>query len=696
MTAMTAHSQHRPRSRRGFTTMELLIAISLLAIVVTMAIGGWVFVLRGERRNSAQCELDIQVRSASERLRAELRLSDATRMVFFPEGPGPYEAISFPMAVDSSGNGLIDVGENDRIAWTRTVIYHVERAEPDRLLRTVFNPRDNSLSTEEREAQLAAVVRDGSADNAANGANAVTRTVFENFFDWSIEPKLLAIDGYSPTLGRRHITFGSVVMGEASHDLRFSVLGRHPRSTGFKIGLDTLRVSSADVEYEAEDQQIVAGGFFARREYMPMGSWGGNLHLLFDTGEDQGDLTLRIPYHRWEERHFRSVGSRHTNTRSLFDGAALRYSLRLGGSGEAWNALEQTGAMQRGNQPQRDVQGHAVRALIRGADADTIGAIRHEGRLTPVEPGDDERRSRILLRIPPQVQFVPEAWIAEADPDEMAALGARTGTARRLHLRRTAADADLVVGTLAASETSLDIRRDSSYVVSFLLESSETACHLPDWSNNLDLDQPFSAVLPEAGASDLTRASWSGLEGFETITNLYALERLITDHPAVGVFQSRIVDTMHQRPRYGVVSIERDLPEGTAVEVQVRTGDDPLLADADAWEAVAWRRDGDSLDGVGEGRYVQFRARLTSDALGVHTPDVGSVAISWPGNRQIVDIGGSFTTGPDHGVFTVSMDDAPVMRGMLVRLSIQKAVSGTPSRLVSSMMFEVEPRNTGK
>ncbi len=675
--------------------MELLIAISLLAVAVTMAIGGWVFVIRGERRNSAQCELDIQVRTASERLRAELRLSDTARMVFFPEGPGPYQAISFPMAVDSSGNGLIDVDEAGRIAWSRTVIYHVGRGEPDRLLRTVFDPRDSSLNTEERVAQLAAVVRDGSAANAANGGNAVTRVVFENFFDWSIESKLLAIDGYSPTLGRRFVTFGSALMGEASHDLQFSVLGRHPRSTGFKVGLDTLRVSSADVEYEAEDQPIVAGGFFTRREHVPMGSWGGNLHLLFDTGEDEGSLTLRIPYHRWEERHFRSVGSRHTNTRSLFDVAARRYSLQLGGSGEAWNALVQTGATHRDDRMVRNFQGHALRVLIRGADADTIGAIRHEGRLTPVEPVDAESRSRIRLRIPQQVQFVTDAWIAEADPDAMAALGVRTGTARRLILRRIGGS-ELVVGTLAASQTNLAILRDSSYVVSFLLRGSETAFHLPEWSNELERSQPFSAVLPGAGASDLTRASWNGLEGFEALTNLYALERMVTDYPAEGVFQSRIVDTMHQRPQYGVVSIERILPEGTGVEVQVRTGDDPRLADADAWEVAAWRLDGDSLDGVGEGRYVQFRARLTSDALGVHTPDVGLVAIGWPGNRRLVDIGGSITTGPDHGVFAVRVEDAPIMRGLLVRLSIQKAVSGTPSRLVSSMMFEVEPRNTGK
>ena len=55
----------------GFTMIELMVAVALISITIAMAMTGWIFAMRGERRNSAQAELDIQVRTAIERLRAE-------------------------------------------------------------------------------------------------------------------------------------------------------------------------------------------------------------------------------------------------------------------------------------------------------------------------------------------------------------------------------------------------------------------------------------------------------------------------------------------------------------------------------------------------------------------------------------------------------------------------------------------------
>src|SRR5690554_5465616 len=86
--------------RRGFSLIEMMFAAVLLAVAAAMGLSGWAHVLRSERRNSTQAELDMDVRTAIERIRSEMRLSSVEKMVFYPSGPGPYEAVSFPVAFD--------------------------------------------------------------------------------------------------------------------------------------------------------------------------------------------------------------------------------------------------------------------------------------------------------------------------------------------------------------------------------------------------------------------------------------------------------------------------------------------------------------------------------------------------------------------------------------------------------------------
>ena len=59
----------------GFTAVEMLVSTAIFSMAMAMAIGGWLYVFRGERMNSVQNELDMDVRSAMERIRADIRLS---------------------------------------------------------------------------------------------------------------------------------------------------------------------------------------------------------------------------------------------------------------------------------------------------------------------------------------------------------------------------------------------------------------------------------------------------------------------------------------------------------------------------------------------------------------------------------------------------------------------------------------------
>ena len=77
---MTLKADNRV-SRAGFTLVEMLMAGAIMMLASVMAVYGWIYVMRGERKNSIQAELDMNVRMAIERIRSEVRLSAIDRIV---------------------------------------------------------------------------------------------------------------------------------------------------------------------------------------------------------------------------------------------------------------------------------------------------------------------------------------------------------------------------------------------------------------------------------------------------------------------------------------------------------------------------------------------------------------------------------------------------------------------------------------
>jgi hypothetical protein len=100
----------------------------------------------------------------------------------------------------------------------------------------------------------------------------------------------------------------------------------------------------------------------------------------------------------------------------------------------------------------------------------------------------------------------------------------------------------------------------------------------------------------------------------------------------------------------------------------------------------------------GSGRYVQFQALMRPDSGGWQTPKLRDVTITWQGAQQLVDIGGTFTTGPDYGITKVTVDGEELKTGLNVDLEIFQDVRGFrgTQRLTSGLTAEVVPRNTGR
>ena len=64
-----------------------------------------------------------------------------------------------------------------------------------------------------------------------------------------------------------------------------------------------------------------------------------------------------------------------------------------------------------------------------------------------------------------------------------------------------------------------------------------------------------------------------------------------------------------------------------------------------------------------------------------------------------MNVGGIFTTGPDFGMFEISVDGDPLRSALIVDLEIYKDVlvmNKESRRITSSLQVDLTPRNSGK
>ncbi|MFC1453379.1 Tfp pilus assembly protein FimT/FimU [Verrucomicrobiota bacterium] len=375
--------------RKGFTLVEISVAASLLVIVIAIAMFGFGHVLRETNLNQAQNELDTQVQVAMEGLKYRLRLSGLDQMVFFPDGAGPYTAVSFPMAEDLNGDGAVDTDVDGKIVWTKTLVYHVWSSAPEQLRLTTFSPRI-ALDGTQRRQQLASVVVTGNGSATHNSTSATTKVIFENLFDWQITPRGSTYDGYESDLTRdAGWVLGSVVLTGGMHTLSFTVVGTNSASSGLNVGLDVLFMSPSYSEREGEFQWVTdQSGAQPTNRFISGGSWSGNYDLWFPAASTGDYFTLTMENDRWEESNFHRAGYEEDNTTVVFDDSLDPRSsvVRLDGRGFAWYAHEQTGATNASGDPLVDglpdidgsVQGGVVRVLIRGSEMESGDWIKYD------------------------------------------------------------------------------------------------------------------------------------------------------------------------------------------------------------------------------------------------------------------------------------------------------------------------------
>ena len=92
------------KRRAGFTIVEVMTAATILLSVVAMSLKGFVYTLKASHQSDTQDDLDVDVQTAMEQLKRDIRLSSLTEMYYYPAGAQRYTAISFPKVRANSGS----------------------------------------------------------------------------------------------------------------------------------------------------------------------------------------------------------------------------------------------------------------------------------------------------------------------------------------------------------------------------------------------------------------------------------------------------------------------------------------------------------------------------------------------------------------------------------------------------------------
>jgi hypothetical protein len=678
-------------AQAGFSLAEMLFAVVLTVIIVSAGTVGYIYLLQGEHLNSTQAGLDINVRTAINALRHDLRLSAMDKIIFYPAGPGPYTAVSFPMTTPNP-NGLLNYGTNGLIQWDKTVIYHVWSGQPNQLRVTTFSPRNNTLSDALRQAELSSVVTVGNGSAVANDGTASERALFSNLVQWNIYPQRAIFDGYSSNTVRAvNYDLGTYILTPGSHQFTFTAIGKNALSSNYTIGLDTLVMSPCGVEREAEAQTVATGS--ATPAYMPNGGWGGNYRLLSSCTATGQYFTLSMENDRWEETNFRGTGAVCDGTTVLFDqtGGTNDFVVQLEGPGYAWQAATQTGDGVGGSSSGDTLRGSAVRVLLRGSEMANGNDIQLDGSMNYV----------CFMAASNKPLGIVAAYISECSSTGNISVDAAPTNSAQLLFNGTSASKEIPAGSnaWAWSSSKYQVDRDKSYLVSFLVTNVTGHSDAFYWTES-NFGTPGCWILPASQNPTPAMTSqtiWSTLSP-QHPAQLYAVYGLYTTCPTNGTFTSQIVDTHQTAPTYSDVSWSATVPASASVAMRVRTGNQPDLSDASGWTNVVALSTPGTIS-PGASRFVQFQAQLRPDSTTTNSPKLRNVTVRWAGVTSAVEVGGTFSKGPDHGIWQLTVDGNPLVKGCSMDLTIYQdmaTLNGGTRRMTSTVSMEMYPRNTGK
>ncbi|MDF7825193.1 hypothetical protein P4B35_14310 [Pontiellaceae bacterium B12227] len=680
--------------KQGFTITEVVVSSMIFVMAVGVAMSGYIFSLKNTNSANTQSELDSDVQLAIEMLKKDMRLSSMSLVSYYPAQP-PYTAISFPIAYDVDGDGMLERDEK-KIKWNDTVIYHVRKGTPNELVRTVFKSRNNNLDQAERFEQLKKVVESG-GDNGAQ-----SRVIFENLLNWQLNPRIGQYNGYDDihTL-EEDVFLGYALLDNGDHNITFEAIDAGAEG-GYTIGIDQIMATPSSLPQEGESLSHGSEeGASATRVLDRQAK--GNFLLNFPAQNAGDKFTVTVHNDKWIETNFEDPEEL-SHVEVKFDESLTPANLvvQLTGMEAAWNVRNQTGAPTYGT-PGIEMKGTVIRQLQKG-DSILGGGFIHEEGL----------RSRVVFRASDDQAFrIRYVYFGESAGSDSIHMGYKN-TPTRLNLvnysgTETSAFSIPAGHSVTSAWTDIEINPTNNYLVTYSVANNGSKDSPAAWrdynagTNSASSTTRLTFISETASytAAQLAKETqnWDSLsdtEGLNTLAPLYTigLEEIQVCYSPTGSFTSQIVDTTLKPPSYERISYDADIPTGTALKFKVRTGDNPDMSDSSDWDDIEYS----SLFSAGYKRYVQFQATLESDDDMLQTPRLKDVMVDWAGQTRLVNIGGTFSKGPNHGVFEISVDGKKLTSALVVDLEIYKDVltmNNKTTRISSSQKVEISPRNTG-
>jgi hypothetical protein len=706
------------RFKKGLSLPEVVVACSIAVIVMTGVYMLTQFVYSTWKSERSKSYILGQLEVVMERIQKELRATDINKIVYYPADAVNYSALSFPIALDNDGDGFIEVDASDKIIWDETVIYHtyVNAQNKVELRRTIFDPR-TGLSDAQRQQQLNEVVQNGtpvagtpeySSWNSTGG----TKTLLTNDnAALTISPTLKQFDGYASSVSRSdNVTFGSVPLTAGDHYITFAVTDKNSSSIGYKVGVDSFSVSPSGCAREAEETPVYgdSGAGKVNEEMVAYGSWSGNKQLEYQAAAVDDYMSLSFYYDQWLETNFAT--SLPSSTIVEYDNrtgdgteeaGSNDYVTRLGGCGETWEALLQTGASSKTSENVAVASGDGVnfRNVILSRNIDI------EGRAIKIT--FDNTQSSYPLAID-----YAGIMVRDSGPDGDA------DTAKQITFNDAGGGSSIAIPAGMSMDSDWidisDFEKSNDYLLTFHVQPSPSYV-MTSWPTPAPDTQDDHSYIVEGDATVAQDATWSDNNPAEKDV-IYGAETIDVSYFSSGTLTSQIYDTTLDNPSYGMLTWNIAKNNygnystgglGASLIIKVRSNDDKdaLKASADWTAALSINTlsaitGSASVSGIGNGRYVQFQAQFFSQPTPGKSDYLKScvlknVSIKWPGADKVVDMSGYFTRRPDYGIFSVKVDDKALTKGLEIKLDISENI-GLNKTVSKTITAEADPRNTGR
>lgn len=682
------------RKALGFTILELMVASAIAVTVIAGATAALVNALRSWRAAAIRAELHMDLETALERIRHDLRLSSVGigLMAFYPADAAEYTAISFPLATPGA-DGLLARDADGNIIWDTTVVYHVRPGSPDELIRTTFRPRNQAASPSDLYNQLAATVQSTTfaqvqnAAMSAAGEVAASRVVFRNLVSMVFRPPAMSFDGYAPNYERaRTLNWGSIVLSNGVHDLTFTVQRKHADSAGYKLGIDRFALSYSGSPREGEIvlpanthpaapyfDFAVSGGAVSAQDMSSHGArWSGNSQLTYipnylNAGPAGSRLTFRVANDLWCDTNFDNPpGVLASNCSRKIDRSFVSQnpfipdtviSMDKGISWDVNNVADTAFASQM-------VTNLNIVNIIHGGSAPPAGIMYNGGWV----------RFRFHAGVNRNL-YVNNVRIARRSSGS----GIVTGTSGTL---RFGGYTYVTIGAGANVVTDwlyYEINREHSYLLSW--ERKDSGGNPPPGLTDARVWQSNSHVM-------------SYLDGLPDQRSI-AVSEMEVWYPAQALYRSGVFDTRIDSPTFRHLSWTRVLPAWSTLGIRVRSAGEPDMSDACAWFPNAYfsTHSNNDIGAVSGGRYLQYEV-LFGNYLALETALLRDVTIAWEAPTGIVDLTVDFARGPDYGIVTADVNGQAFIKGVEVELEIFR--EGPYGMESIPGMMEVRPLNTGR